>query len=84
MKDVLIYISSLIILIGIMYLMRKPFKLLAKASLRTLIGCGVLLVLNTFGTTSGIYIAVNFITAFVCGLLGIPGLCVLIALEHFV
>ncbi len=71
-------------LIGILCLLQKPVKWILKMLLHTLAGGGILLILNSLGSFSGMFIAVNFLTTAICGLLGIPGLCMLIALEHFV
>ena len=79
--DILIYLICLLVLMVIVYAIRKPMAFIIKLTIKTFFGGLILLLLNTFG---GLCLAVNFVTAAVCGILGIPGLCTLIALSHFV
>lgn len=71
----------LLCLIGICF--RKPLKFLIRLAFQSVLGGVILILLNTVGAVWGFYIGVNVITAFTVGLLGLPGLLLLIALKIF-
>lgn len=50
-----------------------PIKTLLKLVLNSIIGGVILMVINFFGGSLGIFLPVNFLTAVIAGLLGIPG-----------
>ena len=71
-------VLAVVSLFVILKLLTKPIKLLVKLLLNALIGFVVLFLLNFFGDPLGIYIELNFLHALVVGVLGIPGIILLL------
>jgi inhibitor of the pro-sigma K processing machinery len=85
--DPIIVISILCGLFLVMMLIGapiKPVKFIGQGVVKVLIGALFLFFLNAFGTSYGIYVPINLVTAGVSGLLGIPGVCALIAIETLI
>jgi len=62
----------------------KPLRFAGQAVIKLLIGALFLFFLNTAGNQYGIHVPINFGTSAVSGLLGIPGLVALVAIEKFI
>ena len=60
-----------------------PLKKVLKIVANSLLGAVVLMVVNIFSPVLNIYIGVNPVSALVLGLLGVPGLCLLMILQIF-
>ncbi len=60
-----------------------PLKKVLKIVANSLLGAVVLMVVNIFSPVLNIYIGVNPVSALVLGLLGVPGLCLLMLLQIF-
>ena len=58
-----------------------PMKLLAKAAVNTLLGMGALLLLNATAAVTGLRLGLNLFNALVVGILGIPGLVLLLLVQ---
>lgn len=80
-NELLLYILGLIVVIASASLFKKPVKFILKLLFNTLLGGIALMVLNTFGSYYNLSIGVNPITAFVCGVLGLPGFILLIIIK---
>ncbi len=79
-------VSALIILLVIIIffkLIKKPIKLIFKLLLNTLLGYVILFIFNLIGIQFGFAISCNLLNAVVIGLLGMPGLILLIILKVF-
>lgn len=83
--------STIIIAIGLFLLLAlfltilaKPIKWVLKLLLNALIGFIILFIVNFFGGFIGINITVGWISALVAGILGIPGVILLILVETFI
>jgi len=80
-------ITFLIILIlGIVFglifkLIGKSMKFIFKLLINSLIGAAALVLINMVGVYFGITITVNLITGLVVGILGIPGVIILLILQ---
>lgn len=61
-------------------ILRKPIRFIFKMLLNALCGFIGLLVINFFGDIFGISIAVNLVNALIVGILGIPGVILLLIL----
>ena len=61
--------------------MRRPLGVLARLGLRTGAGLGVLWVLSLTGGALGLRLGVNLVNALVLGVLGAPGLGLLVAMD---
>jgi inhibitor of the pro-sigma K processing machinery len=77
-------LGGLIVLLLILGTPFKPIKYIGQGIVRILIGALFLFFLNTFGTLIDLHIPINIVTASVSGILGIPGLIALIAIEQFI
>jgi len=75
------YILAAIIAIIVLKIFSKPMKNVLWLCINSLLGGVGLFIFNTVLSPSGFTIAVNIVTASVCGLLGIPGLILLIILK---
>lgn len=71
----------LIYVVGRLFLM--PIKLVIRLVFNAVIGGAMLWVVNYIGAHFGFFIAINPITALIAGILGIPGVLLLIAFKVF-
>lgn len=78
---VIAYFVGVFLLYVIGRLMLIPLRVIFNLIVNTVIGGAMLLIANLIGGIWGIYIGINPITALVAGLLGIPGVVLLIALR---
>ena len=82
-----VYMETLIYMVGFLFLLlvlrifRGPLRLVLRLVASSLLGGAGLILLNTFGESVGLGIAVNPFTALVAGLLGLPGIAVLLVLQ---
>ena len=72
----------LIVLLGRMFLM--PIKIIFRLIYNALIGGAMLWLINYAGAYIGFNIAINPITALIAGLLGLPGVVLLIMFKVFI
>jgi len=80
---VLAYVFGIILicLLGRMLLM--PIKIIFRLVYNALIGGAMLWIINYFGAHIGFNIAINPITALIAGLLGLPGVILLILFKVY-
>jgi inhibitor of the pro-sigma K processing machinery len=76
---VIIIIAVLVLII--FTILKKPIKIVFKLLLNTAIGFVALLILNWLGSFIGITIAVNWINAVIVGVLGVPGVALILLLQ---
>lgn len=81
---VMSYLLGVILLYFIARLLYVPLKSLAKLIFNAIIGGLMLAVLNLVGSFWGLYLAINPITALIVGLLGLPGVLLLVVLRYWV
>ena len=60
---------------------RAPLRLVARVAANTLLGFGGLLLLNLTGSVTGVMLGVNVLNALVIGILGVPGLGLLLLVQ---
>ena len=81
-------ILPILIGVGILFIVLKllalPMKLIIKLVVNGLIGGVVIWVINLIGASFGFTIALNWITALVVGILGIPGVIILAIIQLFI
>ncbi|HET7627755.1 MAG TPA: pro-sigmaK processing inhibitor BofA family protein [Bacillales bacterium] len=77
-------IGGLIVLLLVIGAPVKPIRWIGAAAVRLMIGALFLFFLNIFGTSLDLHIPINLITTAVSGFLGIPGLCVLVAIKYLI
>jgi len=75
------YILGLLILFVVTKIFFKPIKFIVKILANSVLGGVLLYLLNLMHPIFGIYIGINPVTALVTGLLGIPGICLLLILQ---
>lgn len=74
MENVVMLLALAALCMLLIRLAAVPLKLLAKVSLRGLLGLGCLWLLNSAAWFTGLTFPVNVITALLAGYLGIPGI----------
>lgn len=77
-------LGGLIFLLLIIGAPTKPLRFIGQSAVKVLIGAIFLFFLNAFGTSFGIYVPINLATAAVSGLLGIPGVFALVAVQMWI
>lgn len=85
--DPIVIISLFAGLILIMFFIGapiKPLRFVGQGVIKILIGALFLFFLNEFGTSLGIYVPINLVTASVSGILGVPGVLALVAIENWI
>ena len=78
---VLLAVGGLVLLAMAAQAFSTPVRLAAKAALNTLLGLGGLLLLNATTAFTGLSLGVNLFNALVVGVLGIPGLVLLLLVQ---
>ena len=77
-------LGGLIFLLLIIGAPTKPLRFVGQGAVKILIGAIFLFFLNAFGTSFGVYVPINIGTAAVSGLLGIPGVFALVAIQAWI
>lgn len=80
-NTVLAYVIGIIFLFIIGRVFLIPLKVFMKLVYNTIIGVIVLLIINKVGGLFHFQIAINFFSAFITGVLGVPGVILLIVLK---
>lgn len=61
-----------------------PIKTIVKLVINSILGALLLYIINLIGEIWGIHIGINFVTAIIVGILGIPGATLLTILTIFI
>ena len=61
-----------------------PMKNILKLLLNSVLGALLIWIINVIGTSFGFHIGINYITALVVGVLGVPGAVILVILKILV
>ena len=77
-------IAGLILILLIIGAPLKPIRFLGQGIIKLIIGAVFLFFLNTLGNQVGIHVPINFVTSAVAGLLGIPGVAALAAIDYWI
>ena len=82
-KLVSIYLACIIgiLLIGRIFIV--PIKIIIKLVLNSILGAILLFIINIVGSNFSFHIGINLITTLLTGILGIPGVVLLIILQIF-
>lgn len=84
MKYLYIILVAALLLVVLKYVFNVSLKTLGELLLNIVIGLLVLWLVNKFGGAIGIpNVPINFITALIVGIFGLPGVIVLILLFYF-
>lgn len=84
MPLVMVYAFGLFIVYVLAYILYVPLQYAMKLLTGLLLGGALLWVTNILGSRFGFSVAINPVTAFVSGTLGIPGVVLLVALKNLV
>ena len=76
---VIIIIAILVLVVFI--ILKKPIKIVLKLILNTAVGFIVLFALNWLGAFVGITVAINWINAVIVGVLGVPGVALILLIN---
>ena len=79
---ILAYAFGLILLYIIGWLLIVPIRVILKLIANAIVGGITLIVLNFIGGFIGISIGINPITALVVGVLGVPGVILLLVIQY--
>lgn len=82
-SSILILAAIIIGVVLLIKLLAAPIRLIFKLMLNALIGFFVLIVVNIIGGFVDFSLTVNFVNAVIVGLLGIPGVVLLIVFKLF-
>ena len=83
MHHTLLVLGGLFLLWAVIKLFSKPIRLLVKLACNTAIGYIALVLLNLIGGKVGITLGLSWVNAVVIGVLGYPGLVLLLLLKYF-
>lgn len=76
---IIIIIAILAMLVFI--ILKKPIKIVFKLIINTVVGFFALFLINFLGSFIGVSIAVNWINAVIVGVLGVPGVALVLLLK---
>ena len=71
----------IVLIILVIKIFTKPIKWILKLLINTVIGFVALIVINAVGSLIGVSIGINWINALVVGILGMPGVGLLLVLQ---
>ena len=80
-EQFLIAIALLFLVLIIFKLFSAPLRLALKAGANTVLGFLALIALDLFSPILGLHIGVNLINALIVGILGLPGLALLVLMQ---
>lgn len=81
MSSVIIYILAVIGVCLIAKLLSAPIKIVFKLFINAVVGAIALIIINYIGAFFSFHIDLNIISAIIAGVLGVPGIVILIILE---
>lgn len=79
--SIIAYVVGLILLYVCCWIFIKPLKWLLRLMLNGILGGLILAAVNFIGSFAGIHITINPLTALITGLLGVPGVVLIIILQ---
>lgn len=77
-------IAGLIVLLLLVGAPIKPIRLIGQGVVKLIIGAVFLFFLNVLGNQVGIHVPINLATSAVAGILGIPGVATLAAIDYWI
>ena len=75
------YILGLLVLFVVTRILLKPLKVFVRLLANSVVGVLLMMLINALPL--GLYIGINPITALAAGILGVPGVCLLLVLQIF-
>lgn len=80
----LLVLAGLILLAVAAHAFSTPLKVLLKVGLNTVLGLAALLLVNSTSGFTGLHLGVNLFNGLVVGILGVPGLVLLLLVQWVV
>ncbi|KMY52152.1 pro-sigmaK processing inhibitor BofA family protein [Peribacillus loiseleuriae] len=77
-------IAGLIVLLLFVGAPIRPIRLIGQGVVKLIIGAVFLFFLNVLGNQVGIHVPINLATSAVAGILGIPGVATLAAIDYWI
>lgn len=81
---VIVLLVSLVLILLLVGAPIKPLRIVGKLAVNCLIGVLMLFFVNVLGASIGLYVPINGATTVVTGLLGLPGVALLVAIAVFI
>ena len=81
MNYITIILAALVVILVAKFILGFNPKRVLELIINAILGLVILWLLNTFGASLGINIPLNIITALVVGVLGVPGVIILVLLN---
>ena len=83
LENIILIVAALIFIYLFIKILSTPIRWAFKLLLNALLGFVILFVVNFFGGFVGITVSVGWVSALVAGILGIPGVILLVLIETF-
>jgi len=80
----LMAVAGILLLVLFVRIIRLPFKLLFKLVLHAAVGFISLFVLNMLGSYVGISLEINILTCVLAGILGVPGVILMLIFKYVI
>lgn len=77
------YILGLIIVLVVSGICLKPLKIVLRFVINSLVGLALVALINLVGSFFGIHIGVNPVSGLLLGLLGVPGIIMILLAQIF-
>lgn len=84
LPTILTYLCAIIILYLFGWLLVSPLKWLLKTLFWSILGIVALSLTNLIGSFVGIYLSINLVTCLISGILGVPGVAMLLIIQAIV
>ena len=81
LNSAIIFLACLIVIIIIGKIFYVPLKHIVKLLINSLLGGLVIYIVNVIGASFGFHIGLNTVTAIFVGILGVPGVVVLVLVK---
>ena len=78
------FVGAVLVLFLILKLLSLPFKIIIKLIINGLVGGAIIFVINLIGANFGFSIDLNWITAILVGIFGIPGAIIIALIQFFI
>jgi len=81
--NIIIWMIAICLVAVVIMLLSKPIKTLARVFVQAILGSALMYVANFALAPFAIFVGVNALTAFIVGVLGLPGLFTMYILQVF-
>lgn len=81
---ILPFIGALVVLFVVLKILALPLKIIIKLLINGLIGGGIIFLINLIGANFGFILPLEWWSAILVGILGIPGAIILVLIQLFI